>query len=240
MDEIQISGKQYISSRRAAATHGYTADYLGQLIRSKKIRGQKIGRAWYIEAQSLAEYLATTPNEERVAKETSLPEKEEVVAAVALEEVPVVAEKQKFVEDQRGEEIIPDEAREVEPESAPAVLLEELQEHLEISVTKEKESVLEEKIPIRVEEVTYKGLTYVSDEEAFLPELSRKTSIAATSAMSPSLASTGAATSLFPQMLAVGFVGMLVLLLTAGASVLFLSTTSITGEEVTSAISLSF
>lgn len=57
MDELEISGKRYISTRRAAREHGYHSDYMGQLIRSKKVAGQKVGRAWYIEEQSLAAYL---------------------------------------------------------------------------------------------------------------------------------------------------------------------------------------
>lgn len=57
MDELEISGKRYISTRRAAREHGYHSDYMGQLIRGKKVAGQKVGRAWYIEEQSLAAYL---------------------------------------------------------------------------------------------------------------------------------------------------------------------------------------
>ncbi len=57
MDELEISGKRYISTRRAAREHGYHSDYMGQLIRGKKVAGQKVGRAWYIEEDSLNIYL---------------------------------------------------------------------------------------------------------------------------------------------------------------------------------------
>ena len=57
MDELQISGKRFISSRRLAREHGYTADYLGQLIRGGKVSGQKVGRAWYVDAASFETYL---------------------------------------------------------------------------------------------------------------------------------------------------------------------------------------
>jgi len=59
MDELEISGKRYLSSKRAAREHKYHADYIGQLIRSGKVVGTKVGRAWYVEAASLDEYLAT-------------------------------------------------------------------------------------------------------------------------------------------------------------------------------------
>lgn len=59
MDELEISGRRYLSSKRAAKEHKYHADYIGQLIRAGKVVGTKVGRAWYVEAESLAEYLAS-------------------------------------------------------------------------------------------------------------------------------------------------------------------------------------
>src|SRR3989344_188494 len=61
MDELEISGKRYISSRRAAKDNNYTQDYVGQLIRSGKVKGQKVGRAWYVESASLHDYLENEP-----------------------------------------------------------------------------------------------------------------------------------------------------------------------------------
>lgn len=58
MDELEISGKRYLSSKRAAKENKYHADYIGQLIRAGKVVGTKVGRAWYVEAQSLSTYLA--------------------------------------------------------------------------------------------------------------------------------------------------------------------------------------
>ncbi len=57
MDELEISGKRYISSRRAAKENKYHSDYIGQLIRAGKIIGTKVGRAWYVETGSLARYI---------------------------------------------------------------------------------------------------------------------------------------------------------------------------------------
>ncbi|HEV8666722.1 MAG TPA: hypothetical protein VN665_02635 [Candidatus Paceibacterota bacterium] len=57
MDELEISGRRYISAARAAKEYKYHSDYIGQLIRGKKVVGQKVGRAWYVDADSLAEYL---------------------------------------------------------------------------------------------------------------------------------------------------------------------------------------
>ncbi len=57
MDELDISGKRYISSKRAAKENRYHVDYIGQLIRAGKITGSKVGRTWYVEAESLDTYL---------------------------------------------------------------------------------------------------------------------------------------------------------------------------------------
>ncbi len=57
MDELEISGKRYISSKRAGKEHNYHPDYIGQLIRANKIPGQKVGRSWYVDADALTTYL---------------------------------------------------------------------------------------------------------------------------------------------------------------------------------------
>lgn len=81
MDALQISGKWYISSRRAAKEYGYHSDYIGQLIRSGKVKGQKVGRSWYVLADSLSEYLGTEGKEETIAK--IVPEKKPAEKAVS-------------------------------------------------------------------------------------------------------------------------------------------------------------
>ena len=102
MDELQISGKRFISSRRLARDHGYTADYLGQLIRGGKVSGQKVGRAWYVDAASFDAYLggektlAELPEEKVLGSASPQPDHflQEVpplqVPAPAIESVPVV------------------------------------------------------------------------------------------------------------------------------------------------------
>ncbi len=85
MDELEISGKRYISTRRAAREHGYHSDYMGQLIRGKKVAGQKVGRAWYIEEESLDRYLGKAPAPAPVQQEAP-------VQVAAVEPVPVVLE----------------------------------------------------------------------------------------------------------------------------------------------------
>ena len=106
MDELQISGKRFISSRRIARDNGYTADYIGQLIRGGKVTGQKVGRAWYVDAISFDTYLGQEGQvqpEQQVQQDLpphSEEKKEEAVAAEALVyQVPLHIKKEKPIEE---------------------------------------------------------------------------------------------------------------------------------------------
>src|SRR3989338_7593912 len=69
MDELQISGKRFISSRRIARDNGYTSDYIGQLIRGGKVTGQKVGRAWYVDAVSFDTFLGSESTPAKLPEE---------------------------------------------------------------------------------------------------------------------------------------------------------------------------
>lgn len=56
MDEIEIGGDIYISSKRAAELTGYAKDYIGQLARSNKIKATRVGRAWYVSKNAIHEH----------------------------------------------------------------------------------------------------------------------------------------------------------------------------------------
>jgi len=72
MDELQISGKRFISSRRIARDNGYTSDYIGQLIRGGKVTGQKVGRAWYVDAVSFNTFLGSESTPAKLPEEKVL------------------------------------------------------------------------------------------------------------------------------------------------------------------------
>ncbi len=58
MDELIISERRFISAKRAAEEYEYNPDYIGQLIRSKKIHGTKVGRAWYVDAEQIENFFS--------------------------------------------------------------------------------------------------------------------------------------------------------------------------------------
>ena len=150
MDELMISGRRYLSSLRAAKEHGYHSDYIGQLIRGDKVKGQKVGRAWYVDAESLSTYLGKT-------------------AASPPESPSVQIEKS---------EQQPHEKSLVEPAGRPEDFSKEVDvgEH-HIKIIKIEETA-KEKIPTPDASVgagkvsgNKTGLTYVADDTPLLPEI---------------------------------------------------------------------
>jgi len=56
MDSIDIGGRRYISSKRAAEITGYAKDYVGQLARGEKVLATRVGRAWYVDEIAIKEH----------------------------------------------------------------------------------------------------------------------------------------------------------------------------------------
>lgn len=169
MDELEISGKRYISSRRAGKQYHYHSDYIGQLVRGGKVIGTKVGRAWYVDEISLAGYLgkeAPAPLVKAVA-----PAAPTSVSAPAV--IPVIP-----VESMPAAIRVPTQTTEfasVRMEAKPEVFQKHAEEII-VSVshgdvwkekgTIEKRDESEYRIPIQK-----KGLTYVEDTEPLLPEI---------------------------------------------------------------------
>ncbi len=161
MDELEISGKRFLSTRRAAKEHKYHSDYIGQLIRAGKVIGKKVGRSWYVEESSLNAYLAGEVEEpkapETVMKEVIVKKEEETpVEPLAVAEV--------------GEEKIVEEVTPV----APAIT-----EPAEIKI-----KVAEEyHVPIHAAVIKNKkagGLRYIADDAPMLPETRKRNAAVAT------------------------------------------------------------
>jgi hypothetical protein len=165
MDELEISGKRYISTRRAAREHGYHSDYMGQLIRGGKVAGQKVGRSWYIDEQSLAVYLG----KEAPPRPAPVPEVVAPAPAMVAEAVPVLA----VVEVEAEEVSAPEPAepvaevaieKEVAPVETVTPIVEEIKEEVPVVVA----------LPIAAEPVAQEkheplqegSLVYIEEESA--------------------------------------------------------------------------
>jgi hypothetical protein len=46
---------------QAAKLTGYTSDHISLMLRRRKLRGKKKGRDWFVEAQSLHDYIQENP-----------------------------------------------------------------------------------------------------------------------------------------------------------------------------------
>ena len=78
-DDLYLSGKKYISARRAAEITGYTSDYVGQLCRAGKVDATMVGRGWFISQESILLHkenfgiTGTRGNSKNIDFETSAP-----------------------------------------------------------------------------------------------------------------------------------------------------------------------
>jgi hypothetical protein len=161
MDELTIAGKRYISARRAAREHRYHSDYIGQLVRANKVLGQKVGRSWYVEEESLVNYFNG---------ETS------VIAPTALDTIPVVEKEE--VEVLSVESPVAEEIIHVTPVAEPAEVVDEpIEEKIEEEIAVAQPSLEEEvihSVPLRFAEVSQEeiespntnesGLIYLADD----------------------------------------------------------------------------
>ncbi len=153
MDELQISGKRFISSRRLARDHGYTADYLGQLIRGGKVAGQKVGRAWYVDAASFDTYLGG---------ETPITPVVPVAVEVLKPEIP----------EQRSSNLLVRQSSQDAGEARPFAQEFPAPPTEAEKIKKEEEPVYH--VPLHIikkEETNIGGLRYFSDDEPSLPEI---------------------------------------------------------------------
>ncbi|KKW35718.1 MAG: hypothetical protein UY83_C0003G0002 [Candidatus Adlerbacteria bacterium GW2011_GWA1_54_10] len=150
MDELEISGKRFISSRRAAKDNGYTQDYIGQLIRSGKIKGQKVGRAWYVDAISLAVHLEGKP-----VQGDDL-ESSDVIASRSenFEKTEITDEREKKEESPKIEERNEDAETKEESKSEPEP------ESVHITINKKPEPTPRQQYEV------HGGLRYIEEETA--------------------------------------------------------------------------
>jgi len=65
---ITIAGREYISAVRASKKIGYSADYIGQLSRAKKIPAKLVGKTWYIDYDALSKYKKSKKLKETLAR----------------------------------------------------------------------------------------------------------------------------------------------------------------------------
>ncbi|MEI2692629.1 MAG: helix-turn-helix domain-containing protein [Anaerolineae bacterium] len=55
LDKVNLA--DYVTSEDAAAASGYHANYVRRLLRQGKLKGRKFGNVWFIERESLQDYL---------------------------------------------------------------------------------------------------------------------------------------------------------------------------------------
>jgi hypothetical protein len=145
MDELMISGKRFVSSRRAAKEYHYHSDYIGQLIRSNKIVGQKVGHNWYVSASSLAAYMRKKDGEENED-----PKKDDLKK---IQEVQTVETSESTIDEITEEKNIPEGESKSEPEQMRQSL-------------NSKEEIFDSISDAEKTKIDYKMMKYLPQEEA--------------------------------------------------------------------------
>jgi hypothetical protein len=56
MDVVSINGVEYTKAAKLAKQFKYTADYIGQLCRGRKVDAKLVGRTWYVSEASLVDH----------------------------------------------------------------------------------------------------------------------------------------------------------------------------------------
>lgn len=181
MDELEIGGKRYLSSRRAAKEHRYHIDYIGQLIRAGRVTGKKVGRSWYVEENSLNTYLKqeagamghaapivavleTETTADEVAETHTAPE------AVSLVEEQAVFAENNEVSKMTAVELSAPQVPEVVEEAQPAPMPAPVQTPVVLN-----QHSRDQKVNLTIAEKKPAPLTYVEDTEPLLPTLEYKT-----------------------------------------------------------------
>lgn len=59
MKSISIDSENYVKATDIARELGYTADYVGQLCRARKVDAQLVGRSWYVSEDSIRSHKKT-------------------------------------------------------------------------------------------------------------------------------------------------------------------------------------
>ena len=204
-----ISGRRFLSSQRAAKEHGYHSDYIGQLIRGDKVKGQKVGRAWYVDAESLATYLgkpARPDDSGRSGGEISPPPEMESEPE-PQKEVEIKKEEIKIKEKDPEEHLIPIAKIERVPEPT-----------IKVSIPRQEKKT---------------GLTYVTDDAPLLPEIRKGQKLSSPPEVvveeipvkitSKDTEPSPKAASYFAQGLALALLGVFMLIAVTAASILFVS-----------------
>ncbi|MFT5352426.1 MAG: hypothetical protein ACI9GH_000281, partial [Candidatus Paceibacteria bacterium] len=56
-NEVNLDNKKYIPSKEAGDLLGYAPDYVSRLCREGKLEGKKMGRAWFVEEESIQKFV---------------------------------------------------------------------------------------------------------------------------------------------------------------------------------------
>ena len=67
-NQFVLNGARYLSAREIAHTHGYVRDYIARLCRQGKVHGHRLGRLWYVDADSFSSFIAQNRDADSISR----------------------------------------------------------------------------------------------------------------------------------------------------------------------------
>jgi hypothetical protein len=89
MDVLSVGGKDYVKASVIARDLGYTADYVGQLCRNRKVNAKLVGRTWYVDRNSIHLHKENRYRSTHSKSIESLKESIEVVTTESSTSIPI-------------------------------------------------------------------------------------------------------------------------------------------------------
>lgn len=56
-DSVMLDGERYVTARKLSEHYGFSAKQIARLALESKVKGEFLGRLWYISERSLNEYI---------------------------------------------------------------------------------------------------------------------------------------------------------------------------------------
>ncbi len=213
MEEIDIEGKKYISTKQASEMTGYAKDYVGQLCREGRVPARQIGRSWYVLATAIKEHrfgVADAIKEEIPKTEVAVHKVGEVKKESAVEawdKPHYEPEEPKYfpslnkltykpIEPCVKDEVVESESTDTDKESAGAMdamqqvwkewFAHKENEESEVAIPTHKESATDKKPEIELEEEAHVPIraVYSPEKQAHLPDNAPRAVVANREAMS--------------------------------------------------------
>ncbi len=177
--EVQLNGKLFVSTRKAAEIAGYAIDYIGQLCRGGKLETTRLGRSWYVSVDSLNAYRVSVGElSEGMSGESSsvavMPSNQTVSPVVTRPTLEKITNGVLYSSDSRS--LFPSLSKHVPQHAVPEILRDV--EHVVTSASTASEHTIYESLPHSLKEKIKNAIHHARAKTSFSAESGSSLSLA--------------------------------------------------------------